>query len=64
MKYTCYDSDNKELYSTFLDIDPIEIGPGAVSEELDFKPDVLKGSKIVVTIRGLVYENSNDNIER
>lgn len=64
LKYTCYDSDNKELSSNFVDTDLIGIEPGAVSEEMDFVPDVLDGSKIVVTIRGLVYENSNDNIER
>lgn len=63
MTYTCYDSNNEELSSNNLDADSIEITPGEVSEELDFVPPVLNGSKIVVTFRSLSFEDTKDNYE-
>lgn len=63
MTYTCYDSNNEELSSNNLDADYVGIGPGEVSEEIEFTPPVLNGSKIVVTFRSLGFEDSKDNFE-
>ncbi|WP_455716966.1 hypothetical protein [Anaerosporobacter sp.] len=63
MTYTCYDANNEELSSSNMDADYVGIGPGEVSEEIDFAPPVLNGTKIIVTFRGLGFENSKDNFE-
>lgn len=70
MTYTCYDSNNEELSSNNIDVDSLGIGPdslgigpGEVSEEFDFEPPVLNGSKIVVTFRSLVFKDSKDNFD-
>lgn len=64
MTYTCYDSNDEELSSNNLDADSLGIGPGELSTEIDFAPPILNGSKIVVTFRSLIFENSKDNLER
>lgn len=63
MTYTCYDANNEELSSNNMDADYVGIGPGEVSEEIEFSPPVLNGSKIVVTFRGLGFEDSKDNFD-
>lgn len=61
MTFTCFDSNNKELFSHNIDADSINLDSGKLSEKIDFVPPLISGNKVIVKFKALSFKNSKDD---